>query len=498
MTNNVLNGYASCRQHIVSTSRWAKSHQIMKKYIYLLLAYILIIETATSQRQVYMNQSRIEFYKIVVKSQIHHLDKVKKIDEGSEMFCSVDFQEDWCCYKDDKQIIPFGYSYIGSPNNGMISVNKGGKVVVRKEKNIKIIINGGKWGAYNLNGDIKVPIQFDYISDFQDGLAAVCIGNLEAAQYPQTYINSYPDFSKLNDTWELIEKGTVDFIEFEKYKYIEYCIKPIMYQHNVGEGGKWGFVDTTGKIVVPLIFEGVGKFSSGLAAVKKEGKWGYINKKGDFVLPAQFTSHREFEAGSVIINSNTAYNSSGKLIISPNDKFQIERVETNGLIRVSRNGVSGCNLGFVDSLGRVVTELKYKLPNVFSEGLISAYDCELQKIGYIDTYGNVSIPFVFETDIFVNDIGLYSMNFEKGYAIVENGEFKEKNYAGIIDKKGKYILRCDKKLGGYVNIRNNLLIQCNCKKSYGRIYRNQNNSLFKVRVNDIDYIFSPENGEIIK
>jgi hypothetical protein len=37
-----------------------------------------------------------------------------------------------------------------------------------------------------------------------------------------------------------------------------------------------GFIDTTGKEVVPCIFEGARDFSEGLAAVLVDGKWGYI------------------------------------------------------------------------------------------------------------------------------------------------------------------------------------------------------------------------------
>ncbi|ABP65847.1 KWG Leptospira repeat protein [Caldicellulosiruptor saccharolyticus DSM 8903] len=44
----------------------------------------------------------------------------------------------------------------------------------------------------------------------------------------------------------------------------------------VEKGGKWGFVDKTGKEVVPLIYESVREFSEGFAWVKKDGKWGII------------------------------------------------------------------------------------------------------------------------------------------------------------------------------------------------------------------------------
>lgn len=52
--------------------------------------------------------------------------------------------------------------------------------------------------------------------------------------------------------------------------------------------GKWGFIDATGKFVIPPQFELASWFSEGLAAVRLNGKWGFIDASGRFVIPAQF------------------------------------------------------------------------------------------------------------------------------------------------------------------------------------------------------------------
>ena len=49
---------------------------------------------------------------------------------------------------------------------------------------------------------------------------------------------------------------------------------------------RYGFIDRTGKIVIPLRFEDVQSFSEGRAGVKLAGKWGYIDKNGVLVIPA--------------------------------------------------------------------------------------------------------------------------------------------------------------------------------------------------------------------
>ena len=46
------------------------------------------------------------------------------------------------------------------------------------------------------------------------------------------------------------------------------------------KNGKWGFVDKTGKIVIPLIYEDAGFFIKGYALVKQVGEFTHINNKG--------------------------------------------------------------------------------------------------------------------------------------------------------------------------------------------------------------------------
>ena len=45
--------------------------------------------------------------------------------------------------------------------------------------------------------------------------------------------------------------------------------------------GKWGFVNTQGKEVIPLKYDNAGFFSEGLAIVKLNGKIGYVDKEGN-------------------------------------------------------------------------------------------------------------------------------------------------------------------------------------------------------------------------
>ena len=43
---------------------------------------------------------------------------------------------------------------------------------------------------------------------------------------------------------------------------------------------KWGFMDLSGRQVIPAVFDEVRPFSEGLAVVRLRGKWGFIDKQG--------------------------------------------------------------------------------------------------------------------------------------------------------------------------------------------------------------------------
>jgi WG repeat protein len=50
-------------------------------------------------------------------------------------------------------------------------------------------------------------------------------------------------------------------------------------------GDKWGYIDTTGKMVIePLPLQNAGDFIHGLAfGTTKDGRYGYINRSGRYV-----------------------------------------------------------------------------------------------------------------------------------------------------------------------------------------------------------------------
>lgn len=69
-----------------------------------------------------------------------------------------------------------------------------------------------------------------------------------------------------------------------------------------GESITAGFINKTGALAIPLIFQNANSFSEGLAQVKKNGKWGYINKTGTMIIPAIYENSLPFKYGMAAVS----------------------------------------------------------------------------------------------------------------------------------------------------------------------------------------------------
>lgn len=66
----------------------------------------------------------------------------------------------------------------------------------------------------------------------------------------------------------------------------------------VGSGGKKGFVNVRGELVIPCIYRNVGNFSDGLAYVFDESaKYGYIDMTGELVIPFLYEEAINYREG---------------------------------------------------------------------------------------------------------------------------------------------------------------------------------------------------------
>ncbi|MBQ8472679.1 MAG: WG repeat-containing protein [Bacilli bacterium] len=75
----------------------------------------------------------------------------------------------------------------------------------------------------------------------------------------------------------------------------------------VKEDGVFGFIDKTGVYQILPIYEGANSFSFGLAPVKKDSKWGYINKYGEEIISFIYDSATPFYSNYALVSLDGKY-----------------------------------------------------------------------------------------------------------------------------------------------------------------------------------------------
>ncbi len=72
-------------------------------------------------------------------------------------------------------------------------------------------------------------------------------------------------------------------------------------EKEVPRTGRAGFIDTRGRLAIAPIYEDAHLFSEGLAAVKREGKWGYVDGAGRVRIPLQYEQANAFSEGLALV-----------------------------------------------------------------------------------------------------------------------------------------------------------------------------------------------------
>jgi len=204
----------------------------------------------------------------------------------------------------------------------------------------------------------------------------------------------------------------------------------------VDKHGKAGYIDHTGKIVIPLKFDDAWPFSEGLAPVRIGEDWGYIDKTGRVVIKPQFFSARNFSQGFSevgiywegrrIIDSTIGYYSlidkSGRVITD--HRLDVISGFSDGLARVRTKDDKD---SYVDATGKIVLDNDAYSAFDFHNGRARfeiGYGPD-SKTGYIDRSGRPVIPATFEG----------GEDFSEGLACVFNDR-----KAGFIDVDGKIVI----------------------------------------------------------
>ena len=156
----------------------------------------------------------------------------------------------------------------------------------------------------------------------------------------------------------------------DKYGYIDESGKlviPLLYEDaiefeeglaGIMLGKKYGFIDRAGKVIIPVVYEKTGFwFHEGLVGMQLNGKWGFINKENKVIAPFIYDDSRGFIEGLAAVQSNGKW-------------------------------------GYIGTKGQIHIQLKYDDVFPFEEEVASV--SVGKKWGYINLRGQEFIPVIYD------------------------------------------------------------------------------------------------------
>ncbi len=279
----------------------------------------------------------------------------------------------------------------------------------------------GKWGYVDRQGHEVIAPQFSFAQAFHCGVAKVGGGNGRGALInrqgrPITPFKYGSAHSTEHNGWTLVEDGRTG-----KWGFVDTAgreVIPCMYDQTAGLssdgteiavklGDKWGHIDTANRITTPLIYDCTWLFWNGLAPVCKDGKWGYMDQKTRrLVIPCRYTSasHALYGAG-VVRNGHKQWG-----MVRPRRRTVLPFVYDDigysfrcGMIVVKKDGYAGVldrDFNEIVSLQRGYEDVR-----ITYTGLIWAR--QMGQWGLFDTQGNSLMPPQFSNVII--ESGKYSL-----------------------------------------------------------------------------------------
>jgi hypothetical protein len=185
-----------------------------------------------------------------------------------------------------------------------------------------------QWGYIDNKGQLVIEAQYDAVSQFSQGLAAVNVagqwgyidkaGNMIIEPSFHEAWNFHDGLARVkpfDQPEHFVDRsgGVIRSADWEAEDDFAGGLARIRY------GEKFGFVDTSGLMVINPDFDRAWNMEHGVAVVEKSEKVGVINAKGHVIIPLKYQSiTRSLDGDKLFAHEGVkaiAYNTAGKAIV---------------------------------------------------------------------------------------------------------------------------------------------------------------------------------------
>ncbi len=205
-------------------------------------------------------------------------------------------------------------------------------------------------------------------------------------------------------------------------------------------GSRHDYLTTTGEKVVTVEAVDAADFSQGLAAVQdEEDNWGYVDKAGHMAIAPRFAEAGKFNEGVAPVKITDAWqyiDGEGRLVLKPHRDGRTVFAAFSfssgaALILLFDPATDTYEKGLIDRAGTWLITPTDRLTGELNNGLAPLWDESANKMGFINSRGEVVIPPQFT--------GNAALPFQEGLAAVFLGT-GARTKVGFIDKEGRWAI----------------------------------------------------------
>lgn len=220
----------------------------------------------------------------------------------------------------------------------------------RKHPDLYAVVSGKVGTLDSENFTTKLPCAYDYLSDFATRMK---ITNGVRTEQRLAVCRLNGKYGIVNSEGKQIQPMGFDELRKDVSDPLSKELPNMGSARDlhVRIGDKWGILTAYGEQLAEVKFDSVGVFHDGLAVVKAAERYGYIDRSGAIVIPIQWMAAYDFSEGLAALRVDKKHfqfiNTAGTVVIKSKKYDSVCRFR-NGICRV----VKGGKVKWIDTRGK--------------------------------------------------------------------------------------------------------------------------------------------------